>query len=118
MKLKVRFSKKNNAKYLSHLDLVRLFHRASRRAGLPVEITQGYSPRQKISIMPALKLGVESEDLEANFVLNKDMNREGFRQILQNQLPEGITILEVSPAPVYKNANVNRGGVIMKGRAG
>ena len=98
MRLKVKFSKKNDAKYLSHLDLVRLFHRASRRAGLPVEITQGFSPRQKISIMPALKLGVESEGLEANFVLNKDMDRVEFGKSLQNQLPEGITIIGVENA--------------------
>ena len=83
-------------KYISHLDLMRLFMRALRRAGLPVKMTEGFSPHPKISLKRALKLGVESENEEASFVLKEPVAPEEFRQRLQGQLPEGILIKEVT----------------------
>ena len=86
-------------RYISHLDLMRLFMRALRRAELPVKITEGFSPHPKISIKRALKLGLESDNEEAVFVLREPVGSEQFRQRLQEQLPEGILIREVSTAP-------------------
>jgi len=83
-------------KYISHLDLMRLFMRALRRAGLPVKMTEGFSPHPKISLKRALKLGVESENEEASFVLKEPVAPEEFRQRLQGQLPEGIFIKDVN----------------------
>jgi radical SAM-linked protein len=94
-RISFRFTKKGMMKYISHLDLMRLFMRASRRAELPVKITEGFSPHPKISIKRALKLGVESEDEEAVFVLREPMNPQDFKQRLQEQLPEGIIIKDV-----------------------
>lgn len=82
-------------KFISHLDLMRLFMRAIRRAGLPVKITEGFSPHPKISLKRALKLGVESDNEEATFVLKEPVKSEDFKQRLQKQLPEGIYIREV-----------------------
>lgn len=92
---KVVFSKKGQMKYISHLDLMRLFHRASRRAGIPLVLSQGFSPRPKISFKRALKLGVESEAEEATFQLAAVIPAENFRDRLQAQLPEGITIKNI-----------------------
>lgn len=83
-------------RFISHLDLMRLFQRASRRAGIPVSITKGFSPHPRISIQPALKLGVESSSLEASFRLDGWMKPAEFKEKLQKKLPEGIEILEVS----------------------
>lgn len=83
-------------KYISHLDLMRLFMRALRRAELPIKITEGFSPHPKISLKRALKLGVESDSEEATFVLREPMNLEEFKQKLQKQLPEGIFIKDVT----------------------
>jgi len=80
-------------KYISHLDLQRLFHRAARRAGLPLIMSQGFSPRPKISFKRALKLGVESESEEASFQVGAaGLSPEDFGKRLQAQLPEGISI--------------------------
>lgn len=95
VKYKLKFAKTGDMKYISHLDLVRLFSRATRRAELPVVLSEGFSPRPKISIFPAIKLGLESNDLEAVFVLDRDVEVQGFKNSLQSQLPEGIKILEV-----------------------
>ena len=85
-------------RFISHLDLMRLFQRALRRAGLPIAMTEGFSPHPKISFKSALKLGVESDNEEALFHINGWMKPEEFRERLQGQLPEGIRINSVSLA--------------------
>ena len=82
-------------KYISHLDLMRLFMRALRRAELPLKITEGFSPHPKLSIKRALKLGVESENEEASIMLTEQINLKEFKDRLQQQLPEGIEIRNV-----------------------
>lgn len=54
------FEKKGNAVWISHLDLMRLFQRAFKRAGLQLTHTQGYNPRPSVSIALPLSVGVES----------------------------------------------------------
>ena len=55
------FEKTGNAVWISHLDLMRLFQRAFKRAGLPLTHTQGYNPRASVSIALPLSVGVESK---------------------------------------------------------
>lgn len=83
-------------KYISHLDLMRLFMRALRRADLPLKISEGFNPHPKFSIKRALKLGVESENEEASIVLTETVAPLDFKARLQEQLPEGIEIKSVS----------------------
>ena len=92
-KIKVAFAKKGRMKYISHLDLMRLFGRALRRADLPFALTQGFSKHPKYSIKRALKLGLESENEEAEFAMREDVAPEEFRRRLQEALPEGIEIV-------------------------
>lgn len=89
------FSKKDLMKYISHLDLMRLFMRAMRRADLPIKITQGFNPHPKLSIKRALKLGLESNHEEATVLLTEEIKPEEFKKRLQEQLPEGIKIESV-----------------------
>lgn len=89
------FAKKGQMRYISHLDLMRLFTRAFRRADLPIKMTEGFSPHPKLSIKRALKLGVESENEEASIVLKEEVGPEDFKMRLQKQLPEGIEIKNV-----------------------
>ena len=81
-------------RYISHLDLMRLFMRAMRRADLPLQITQGFHPHPKFSIKRALKLGLESESEEATIVLTEAIDPAVFKNRLQQQMPEGIAIKE------------------------
>jgi len=86
------FAKKGTMKFISHLDLMRLFMRALRRADLPVKLTEGFSPHPKLSIKRALKLGLESDNEEAAIVLKELIQPEEFKVRLQQQLPQGIEI--------------------------
>lgn len=79
-------------KYISHLDLMRLFIRALRRADFALKMTEGFSPHPKFSIKRALKLGLESDKEEATIILREEVLLQDFRERLQKQLPEGIEI--------------------------
>ncbi|MFH0839950.1 MAG: TIGR03936 family radical SAM-associated protein [Candidatus Omnitrophota bacterium] len=91
----VRFKKTDIMRYISHLDLLRLFQRASRRAGLPLFLTEGFNPHPKIKIEPALKLGLEADDLRAEIILTQDILRGDVLEKLEKELPRGIKIMEV-----------------------
>lgn len=86
------FSKKGYMRYISHLDLMRLFTRAMRRAEIPVKITEGFNPHPKLSIKRALKLGLESDNEEATIALKELISPEEFIGKLNKQLPQGISL--------------------------
>ncbi|MCU0666136.1 MAG: TIGR03936 family radical SAM-associated protein [Candidatus Omnitrophica bacterium] len=91
-KINFIFAKKGVLKYISHLDLMRLFARGLRRTGLLLKMTEGYSPHIKLSLKRALKLGLESENEEATVMLRQVVSPEDFCSLLQKALPEGIVI--------------------------
>jgi radical SAM-linked protein len=91
-KISFIFAKKGAMKYISHLDLMRLFMRALRRAEFPLKISEGFNPHPKFSIKRALKLGLESENEEASVGLKEPVAPEDFKKRLQKQLPQGIQI--------------------------
>jgi len=91
-KIKFIFSKKGLMRFISHLDLMRLFMRAMRRADFPLKMSEGFNPHVKLSIARALKLGLESENEEATVVLTLFVRSDEFCRRLQAQLPEGIEI--------------------------
>lgn len=94
-KINFVFTKTGSMKYISHLDLMRLFMRAMRRAELPLKLSEGFSPHPKLSLKRALKLGLESECEEAAVVLRLPVSLDEFKNKLQFQLPEGIMIKNV-----------------------
>lgn len=57
---RILFTKTGEAVWMSHLDLMRLFQRAFKRAGLPLTHTQGYNPRPFVSIALPLSVGMAS----------------------------------------------------------
>ena len=91
-KINFVFTKTKMMKYISHLDMMRLFMRAMRRADLPLKLSEGFSPRPKLSFKRALKLGLESECEEAGIVLRLPVTPFDFINKFQLQLPEGIRI--------------------------
>ncbi len=94
-KIRMWFGKIAEMSLISHLDLVRLFDRAIRRAALPISFTGGYHPGPKISIANALSLGITSNGEIVDFELTEDMEVEEFRSRLAAQLPENIPIYKV-----------------------
>lgn len=88
------FTKKGILKYISHLDLLRLFQRAIRRAELPVVFSKGFHPIPKIKFERALKLGVESGSERMYIKLRIPLMSFELRQRLNAQLPPGIQVIQ------------------------
>ncbi len=94
-KIRMWFGKVDEMGLISHLDLVRLFDRAIRRAALPISFTGGYHPGPRIAIANALSLGITSNGEIVDFELTEEMEVEEFRARLAEQLPENIPIYKV-----------------------
>lgn len=90
------FEKKGNAVWISHLDLMRVFQRAFKRAGLPLTHTQGFNPRPSVSIALPLSVGVESCCELLDFALDgQAIPGEDIRNRLNSALIEGVRVLDV-----------------------
>ena len=90
-RFRLRYEKTEYARYLSHLDLVRIFERACSRAGVPVIFTQGFNPHPKISFGPSLSLGCTSEAEYMDVDIDSSYNKE-ISAAVNPFLPEGIKI--------------------------
>ena len=90
------FEKTGNAVWISHLDLMRVFQRAFKRAGLPLTHTQGFNPRPSVSIALPLSVGVESKCELLDFDLdNMSVPCQEIKMRLNDVLVEGVRVLDV-----------------------
>lgn len=94
---RMRFSKRGRERFLSHLDLQRLFLRAIRRADLPIRFSEGFTPRPALAFPLALGVGLESVDEILEIELGREMAAEAVASALNAQLPEGVRILLAEP---------------------
>jgi len=99
-RLRLWFGKHGDMALLSHLDLVRLFDRAVRRAALPIAFTGGFHPGPRISFANALSLGVTSSSEIVDFDLTESITPDLFQNKLAAQLPTDIPIYRVEQIPV------------------
>ena len=90
------FEKKGNAIWISHLDLMRVFQRSFKRAGLALTHTQGFNPRPSVSIALPLSVGVESSCELLDFDLDgQQVSCEEICALLNNALIPGVRVLKV-----------------------
>ncbi len=90
--IRVEFFKQGNAKYISHLDLIRTIQRAARRADIPVEYSRGFNPHSKISYGPALSVGVSSSREYFDIELDGQMDGHQLVERLNAVLPAGLGV--------------------------
>ena len=90
------FEKTGNAIWISHLDLMRVFQRAFKRAGLPLVHSRGFNPRPSVSIALPLSVGVESACELLDFDLEGcEVPCDEMRDRLNEMLVAGVKVLEV-----------------------
>lgn len=95
MRLCVVFSKGSEVRFVSHLDVQRLFQRAFRRAKLPLAYSQGFNPHPLISFATALSVGYTSRGEYLDVTLTEDISCGDFLNAVQGVLPAGISIVDV-----------------------
>lgn len=94
--LRLLFEKKGNAVWISHLDLMRLFQRAFKRAGLPLTHTQGFNPRPSVSIALPLSVGTESCCELLDFELDgAEVSCDEMKDRLNHTLIDGVCVQQV-----------------------
>jgi radical SAM-linked protein len=94
-RLRVRFCRGEEVRYISHLDLMRLWERALRRAGISLAYSEGFSPHPRISLAAPLPIGVTSEAEFMDVFLARWVSPHSFIRGVTQQLPRGIDIKEV-----------------------
>ena len=95
-KLRVRYSRAAECRYLSHLDMIRALYKAFRRAELPVAFSEGYHPHIKVSFGQPLPLGYTSDAEYFDLQLTQPFREE--YMIRQSQaMPPGLSILGYKP---------------------
>ena len=92
---RMKYRKDGPLKFISHLDLNQLLRRVLLRAGIPVELTEGFNPRIKVSFGPALPLGLEGWEEIAEIVLKEPLTEDEFKNRINRVSPSGFNILEV-----------------------
>jgi radical SAM family uncharacterized protein/radical SAM-linked protein len=99
VRIRVEFAKTGRLRYLSHLELITLFHRALRRSGFPIEFSKGFHPTPNISFGPPLGVGIaglrEYFDMEISPPFDLITNRKK----LNETLPDGISVHDISSIP-------------------
>ena len=105
--VRITFSKKGAARYISHLDLNRTMIRALRRAQLPIWYTEGFNKHPYVTFAAPLSLGYEGERETMDVRLNTPMPMDELVTQLDAVMPTGLRILDATPA-VKKAGEVDR----------
>jgi radical SAM-linked protein len=96
----IKFSKVGNIRFISHLDLLRLFKRSFKRAGIKLVHSQGFNPHPKMSFAQPLSLGYTSSAEYIEFDTQDPYPTELIREKISGLMPEGIAILDCRELPV------------------
>ena len=94
-RLRITFAKGQEIKYISHLDLMRLWERILRRARLPLAYSHGFNPRPKIAVAAPLPVGFTSRGEVMDVVLERHISPYNFAKGLAPHLPPGLEVLSV-----------------------
>ena len=94
-RLRLKFGRGEEVKFISHLDVVRFWERVFRRGEIPVVYSQGFTPHPRISVAAPLAVGVTSEAELMDVWLNRWMPPQSFVMRVRSQLPQGFDVFEV-----------------------
>lgn len=131
MKARIKFRKYGVMKFIGHLDVMRFFQKAMRRADIPIALTGGYSPHMIMSFAQPLGVGVTSEgeylDIELkepitsadavnqlNQVMVEGINVVSFREIPDDKKCSGMTIVAAALYQVTLQESFKTSDVIRK----
>lgn len=101
MRYLTKFTKEENIKFISHLDVLKTIQKNIRRAGLPIEFSQGFNPHMNTSIAQPLSVGVYSSGEYMDMVLTTEMDEKEIVDKLNKAAPSGIKYISALAIP-YK----------------
>lgn len=95
LKIRIKYAKTGVLRYIGHLDVMRYFQKAIRRAGLDVAYSQGYSPHQLITFAAPLGLGVTSEGEYFDAEMNSLTSSEDMVARLNATMAPGMEVKDI-----------------------
>jgi radical SAM-linked protein len=93
-RVEIFYSKTGTAKFFGHLEMVNIFTRSIRRAGIKLQYTQGFHPKPKMSFHDPLPVGMESEEESFYITLRESVDCEEIILSVNAQLPEGLFVTD------------------------
>jgi len=99
MKLRIKFNKYGPVRFIGHLDVMRFFQKAIRRAGIDVAYSQGFSPHQIMSFAQPLSVGLTSNGEYMDVEVNSIVSCEDVKRKLNEVSVPGIEVLSVKVLP-------------------
>ena len=121
MKVRIQFSKHGPLKFIGHLDIMRYFQKAMRRAEIDIAYTGGFSPHQIMSFAAPLGVGLESDGEYMDIEVLSHNGKEAMKAALNAVMAEGIEVLSVRMLPEKARnamASVAAAGYFITFRAG
>ena len=106
MKVRIKFSKYSSMIFIGHLDMMRYFQKAIRRAELDITYSTGFSPHQIMSFAAPLGVGMYSNGEYMDIGMDSITDAEDIKERLQAQMVEGVDILSVTILPETAVASV------------
>jgi len=94
-RLHIRFTKREDVRWISHRDLARVWERLLRRAGLQLAFSQGFHPKPRISFPSALALGIEALDEVVELEVLGEVDLASIGDLLRREMPPGMDLLEL-----------------------
>lgn len=99
MNIRIKFQKYGVMKFIGHLDMMRYFQKAIRRADIDIAYSEGYSPHQIMSFAAPLGVGVTSDGEYLDIEVKSSKSSKESIQALNQTMTEGISILEYRKLP-------------------
>lgn len=103
-RLRVTYSQQGALRYVGHLDVVRTWERALRRAGVPLAYSEGFNPQAKLQFASGLPLGTTGRAEIMDVVLTEVTDPSAFADQVTPHLPAGLAIVAVADAPLKTKA--------------
>ncbi len=99
MKIRIKFAKYGSMKFIGHLDVMRFFQKAIRRADIDIKYSAGFSPHQIMSFAAPLGVGIESTGEYLDIEVNSITSPLEMKDALNKVMVEGMEILAVTVLP-------------------
>ena len=102
MKVRIKFSKQGNLRFVGHLDMMRYFQKAFRRSGLPISYSEGFSPHQIMSFAAPLGMGLEGRGEDFDIRVPDEgtpVSSDEAVERLNDEMAEGLQILSYLAIP-------------------
>ena len=99
MKIRIKFAKSGNMKFIGHLDTMRYFQKAMRRADIDIAYSTGFSPHQIMSFAAPLGVGITSEGEYLDIEVNSTDSTEKSVAALNDAMVKGFSVLDYRKLP-------------------